>query len=61
MNGQFVTGRALNVITEKMSEHTPLEFLRITGCGMVTFHEIVGLMQSNGYWQAWDSQGRPKP
>jgi hypothetical protein len=59
MKAEKISGRTLNVLTSALSRYTPLEILVLKGCGRQTFHEIVGLMQSNGSWQEYDAKGIP--
>lgn len=60
MNAEIVSGRALNVITNALASHTPLEIYLLKGCGSQTFLEIVSLMQRNGYWLQFDERGCPR-
>lgn len=60
MKAETIPGRALNVITNALASHTPLEVLMLKGCGQKTFLEIVSLMQRNGYWLQYDERGCPR-
>lgn len=59
MSGEHHGKREIDVICALIAEHrlSPLDVLRIKGCGQDTLRKVIAMMHSRGYWEEYAADG----